>query len=40
MLNAFKDVNTVATFQNMMFSWDNGASSGLTPFKADFVYYL
>ena len=37
MLDACKDVNTVATFQTMILEWNTGALFGLTQFKADFV---
>ena len=39
-LDAWKDVDQVDTFQNMMFSWDTGFSFLLKIFKAEFVYYM
>ena len=39
-LDACNNVNLVATFQTMIMAWRNGASFGLTPFKAEFFDYM
>ena len=39
-LDEWKDVNKVATFNTIIMEWYTGAAFALTPFKPDFVDYV